>query len=103
MVFLHTIKAGRGIVNQISTVPSSEWFRTRPDFKMSVFCIPFIKQKQKKRKKERKEKKKKEKKKTWPVARWQVLTLRRHRPTFRPAVKIGPDTSFTRDGYASKF
>ena len=73
MVFLHTIKAGRGIVNRISTVPSSEWFRTRPDFKMSVFCIPFIKQKQKKQKKqkkERKEKKKKEKKKTWPVARW---------------------------------
>ena len=71
MVFPHTIKAGRGIVNQISTVPSSEWFRTRPDFKMSVFCIPFIKQKtKKKKKKERKEKKKKEKKKTWPVARW---------------------------------
>ena len=64
MVFLHTIKTGRGIVNRISTVPSSEWFRTRPDFKMSVFCIPFIKQKQKKqkKKKERKEKKKKRKK-----------------------------------------
>ena len=73
MVFLHTTKAGRGIVNRISTVPSSEWFRTRPDFKMSVFCIPFIKQKQKKtkkkKKKERKEKKKKKKKRK--PDRWQ--------------------------------
>ena len=72
MVFLHTIKAGRGIVNRISTVPSSEWFRTRPDFKMSVFCIPFIKQKQtkKERKKERKKGKGKKKKKRKPD-RWQ--------------------------------
>ena len=71
MVFLHTIKAGRGIVNRISTVPSSEWFRTRPDFKMSVFCIPFIKQKQKKRKKERKKGKEKKKKKKRKPDRWQ--------------------------------
>ena len=70
MVFLHTIKAGRGIVNRISTVPSSEWFRTRPDFKMSVFCIPFIKQKQKKKKERKKERKRKKKKKRKPD-RWQ--------------------------------
>ena len=72
MVFLHTIKAGRGIVNQISTVPSSEWFRTRPDFKMSVFCIPFIKQKTKQKKKRKKKDRKRKKKKKRKPDRWQA-------------------------------